>query len=124
MSCPIIFNSNTIELTMHTSCSCLELTVLLYLLHFINLMITSNHAVHLFYFFICHITSTDYNYNWCSNHQNTRLDRYLNGTKSSVWVVFWFLNGIQNPDTGVKLMANSCNFGPDFEHCLENRTTS
>ena len=26
--CPIIFNSNTIELTMHTSCYCLELTVL------------------------------------------------------------------------------------------------
>ena len=27
MSCPIIFNSNTIELTVHTFCYCLELTL-------------------------------------------------------------------------------------------------
>ena len=27
MLCPIIFNSNTIELTVHTSCYCLELTL-------------------------------------------------------------------------------------------------
>ena len=27
MSCPVIFNSNTIELTMHTSYYCLELTL-------------------------------------------------------------------------------------------------
>ena len=43
--CPIIFNSNTIELTVHTSCYCLELTLFWYLyLKFRRLMVPSTSA--------------------------------------------------------------------------------